>query len=220
MTGGEEKQIMIKKWIFYTSIALIVTFITSGFRAIPNKNRSWFYNTKDEDLPLLFPSQQASDYPASTVLFTGKSFTGFKEAIAFKESQGQYKLINTLGYMGKYQFGTDALRAIGINNKSNFLNSPQLQEKAFETLLSKNKWELRSEIEKYEGKIVAGIIITESGLLAAAHLGGAGSVKKFLKSNGKRFITDGYGTSLRSYIKRYSGYDTTHIVANDNASVN
>ena len=30
-----------------------------------------------------------------------------------------------------------------------------------------------------------GIEITESGILAAAHLSGAGNVKKYLRSNGK-----------------------------------
>ncbi len=210
---------MIKKWIYYTSIILIVAFISSGFKTIQFKNQSWFYSTEDEESLHLFPSEEVTDYPISSYLYTGKSFTGFKEDLAFKESQGQYKLINTLGYMGKYQFGVSALRAIGIYNTAAFLNNPQLQEKAFSALLSKNKWELKDEIEKYEGKVIAGVTITESGLLAAAHLGGAGSVKKFLKSNGGRYITDGYGTSLRSYIKRYGGYDTSHIIADSNAKV-
>ena len=74
--------------------------------------------------------------------------------------------------MGKYQFGTQALRAIGVQNNKAFLKDPALQEKAFLVLLSKNKWILRNEIEKYEGKIINGIEITESGILAAAHLGG------------------------------------------------
>jgi hypothetical protein len=38
--------------------------------------------------------------------------------------------------------------------------------------LSKNKWELKNEIEKFSGKIVGGVKVTESGILAAAHLGG------------------------------------------------
>ena len=56
-----------------------------------------------------------------------------------------------------------------------------MQEKAFDALLSINKWELRKEIRKYAGKTIKGVEITESGLLAAAHLGGAGSVKTFFK---------------------------------------
>jgi hypothetical protein len=94
-----------------------------------------------------------------------------------------------------------------------------MQEKAFNALLAINKWELRHYIEKYNGKVIQGVTITESGLLAAAHLGGAGSVKKFLRSNGSRSIKDGYGTSIRSYMKRYAGYDTSLIEASKNARV-
>src|SRR5690606_13075107 len=37
--------------------------------------------------------------------YLGKSFVGFKEALAFKESRGDYFSVNTHGYLGKYQFG-------------------------------------------------------------------------------------------------------------------
>ena len=179
---------MIKKWIYYTSIVTIVAFTSVGFNTIQNQNQDWFYVTNEEDTPSLFPSEKVNDYPVSNILFTGKSFVGFKEAVAFRESQGKYTLVNSFGYMGKYQFGRSALRAIGIKNTSQFLNNPDLQEEAFIALLAKNKWELRYEIEKFEGKVINGITITESGLLAAAHLGGAGSVKKYLRYNGTAIL--------------------------------
>ncbi len=219
VTGLEENQFMLKKWIYYTSIAIAVAFISSGFKTFKNENQPWFYTVDDSESLFQFPSQNILDYPVSNLLSTGKSFTGFKEAIAFKESQGQYKLVNAYGYMGKYQFGAGALHAIGIHNTANFLNNPQLQEKAFTALIAKNKWELKDEIEKYDGKTVGGIKITESGMLAAAHLVGAGSVKKFFRYKGKRQITDGFGTSLKSYLRRYANYDTSHIVAQDNPTV-
>jgi hypothetical protein len=210
---------MIKKWIYYTSIVTIVAFTSVGFNTIQNQNQDWFYVTNEEDTPSLFPSEKVNDYPVSNILFTGKSFVGFKEAVAFRESQGKYTLINSFGYMGKYQFGRSALRAIGIKNTLQFLNNPDLQEEAFIALLAKNKWELRYEIEKFEGKIINSTTITESGLLAAAHLCGAGSVKKYLRYNGKRHIRDGFGTSLRSYIQKFGGYDTSFIEADADASI-
>ncbi|MGK4567287.1 peptidoglycan-binding protein LysM [Flavobacterium sp. 3HN19-14] len=219
VTDPEENPSMIKKWIYYTSIALVVAFISSGFKPNQHENQSWFYLSEDNETPQMFPSAKVSDYPVGNLLYTGKSYTGFKEAIAFKESQGQYKLINSLGYMGKYQFGVSALKAIGIANLPAFLNNPLLQEKAFKALLEKNKWELKDEILRYEGKIIGGVKVTESGILAAAHLGGAGSVKKFFKSNGTRFIKDDFGTSIRSYMRAFGGYDTSFIVANDAPTV-
>lgn len=212
---------MIKKWIYYSSIAVITAFITLSFKATSHDNRN--VETQDQASFYILPTFEEIDNETEFLNFnfpfTGKTFTGFKEALAFKESQGKYTLINSLGYMGKYQFGKAALRAIGIHDSSEFLKNPRLQEKAFKALLAKNKWELRKEIEQYDGKIVNGIAITESGILAAAHLGGAGSVKKFFRNNGKRAIRDNYGTSLQSYMKKFGGYDTSFIEANANAKI-
>lgn len=210
---------MIKKWTYFASLALIIAFLSSGFKPVEAEYHEWFHTSTDDETPYLFPSQKPTDYTSYNIPFTGKYFIAYKEAIAFKESRGQYRLVNTFGYMGKYQFGMSALRAIGIKDRAAFLRDPELQEKAFIALLSKNKWELRNEIKKYEGKIVGGVRITESGILAAAHLGGAGSVKKFFKSAGKRYLKDGYGTSLRSYMKRFGGYETSAIIADSNARV-
>jgi hypothetical protein len=216
-----EKQIgMSKKWYFYSSIALIVALISSGFKPFEIEKMNWFYvDHAIEGLNYTVPTQEELQYVNLNIPQTGKTFTGFKQALSFKESQGRYNLVNTLGYMGKYQFGVGTLRTLGITDSAAFMNSPHLQEKAFKALLAINKHVLKNEIEKYKGKTINGVIITESGLLAAAHLGGSGSVKKFLKSNGKRALKDGYGTSLKSYIKQFGGYDTSHIVANGKAKV-
>ena len=212
---------MIKKWIYYTSIATITAFITISFKATTHNIQNDV--NQDEVSFYTFPTfeeiETETEFLNFNFPYTGKTFTGFKEALAFRESQGRYTLINSLGYMGKYQFGRAALRAIGIKDNSEFLNNPRLQEKAFKALLAKNKWELRKEIKMYDGKVINGVVVTESGILAAAHLGGAGSVKKFFRSNGKRAIKDNYGTSLKSYMKKFGGYDTSFIEANSNAKV-
>lgn len=142
----------------------------------------------------------------------GNSFIGFKEALAFKESRGDYKSVNTYGYMGKYQFGRGTLELIGIYNTSEFLNNPELQEKAFIANTMRNKWVLRREIKKFVGKRIDGVLVTESGILAAAHLAGPGSVKKYLRSYGAVGFADAYGTTIRNYMKKFSGYDTSFIL--------
>ncbi len=210
---------MIKKWSFYTSLTIIIAFLSSGFKPFDLDSNRWFLASDKDGAQYLYPSQKQNDYIDLNVPFTGKFFIGYKEAIGFKESQGQYKKINTIGCMGKYQFGMETLRSVGINNSSLFLNSPKIQEKAFIALLAKNKWELKDVIEKYDGTVLNGVKITESGILAAAHLGGVGSVKKYFRSNGKRYIKDSYGTSIRSYIKSFGGYDTSFIVADGDANV-
>lgn len=210
---------MLKKWSFYTSLILIIAFLSYGFKPFELQNHNWFEANKNDELSYLFPSKEQKDYTNLNVPFTGKFFIGFKEAVAFKESQGKYLKINSLGYMGKYQFGLETLKTIGINDSLSFLNSPRLQEKAFVALLSKNKWELKDEIEKFSGKVVSGVKITESGILAAAHLGGAGSVKRFLNSNGARKCKDDYGTSVKTYMRDFGGYETSGIIADGEAKV-
>ena len=149
-----------------------------------------------------------------------KSFVGFKEAIAFKESRGNYRTVNTLGYLGKYQFGKETLKLIGVYNTWEFLKNPELQEKAFVANTMRNKWILRRDINRFVGKRIDGVLITESGILAAAHLAGPGNVKKYLRSFGAIGFTDAYGTSVRNYMKKFSGYDTSFITPERKIKVN
>lgn len=210
---------MIKKWCFYSSLALIIVYLSSGFKPFELQNHDWFHVHDEEGLSYSFPSKEQKDYANLNIPFTGKFFIGFKEAVGYRESEGKYKKVNSLGYMGKYQFGLETLKSIGIYQSMTFLNSPKLQERAFVALLSKNKSELKDEIEKFSGRIIGGVKVTESGILAAAHLGGAGSVKRFLKSNGLKKCKDEYGASVKTYMIEFGGYETSGIIADINAKV-
>ena len=215
MTDYEKIQNMIKKWTYFLGLGLFITIVSSGFKSNDVKQFGkikGFHLAEDEITNYTVPTVDETVKINFNFPFTGKSYIGFKQAVAIKESQGHYKLINPYGYMGKYQFGKSTLRALGIRNTKEFLNNPTLQERAFKALLSKNKWELRREIARFEGKVIRGVKITESGLLAAAHLAGANSVKNFLHSNGRRGFRDGFGTSLKTYIKKFGGYDTSGII--------
>ena len=94
-----------------------------------------------------------------------------------------------------------------------------VQEKAFVALCQVNKWILRKDILRFAGKTINGIKITESGILAAAHLAGAGNVKKYLRSNGSVRFSDAYGSSIKSYLNKFAGYDVSIIRADRKASV-
>lgn len=156
----------------------------------------------------------SNDVNQSFSPYLGKCFVGFKEALAFKESGGNYFSVNTLGYLGKYQFGKETLKMIGINNPGHFLKNPILQEKAFIANAARNKWILRRDIKNFVGRRINGILVTESGILAAAHLAGPGSVKEYLRSYGLDNFADGYGTTVQYYMKRFSGYDTSFVKPN------
>ncbi|KJD35601.1 peptidoglycan-binding protein LysM [Tamlana sedimentorum] len=215
---------MVRNIGIYITITLTVcVLINVGFQTkeTPNlgdystKELSLNYTVEDNIDLLSLATTEQEDYEFSPYL--GKSFVGFKEALAFKESGGNYFSVNTFGYLGKYQFGAGTLKLIGINNPNEFLNNPKLQEKAFIANVARNKWILRRDIRNFVGRRINGIVITESGILAAAHLAGPGSVKKYLRSYGLDNFADGYGTTVHNYMKRFSGYDTSFVKANKKA---
>ena len=134
-----------------------------------------------------------------------KGHDAFLSKLGNFESGNDYKKVNRYGYMGKYQFGEQALEQVNIEvPKQIFLNSPELQEIAMQRLLKFNDDTLEKYISKYEGKKLHGVLVTRSGVLAAAHLGGPTNVKKWFRS-GKVF-KDGNGTPITKYMKVFGGY--------------
>ena len=135
-----------------------------------------------------------------------KGINEFLFALGHQESGNRYFVVNRFGYMGKYQFGKSTLRTLKIKvTKEAFLNSPDLQEYAMKQNLLYNKKRLQKYIDKFEGQKINGILITESGILAAAHLGGPGSVKKWFRKG--KIKVDGNGVPITNYMQMFSGYN-------------
>lgn len=143
-----------------------------------------------------------------------------KEAIAKAESQGSggYKAINSLGYLGKYQFGSLALQDMGyvvkgtsaaskvlsdpskwtgkndVKSREDFLANQTVQEEVMDLYLKRsngtmtNRGYLDSNTPKEK----------RAGLLAVAHLKGIGKggVKDYLAGND---IPDAYGSKPSKY---------------------
>ena len=133
-------------------------------------------------------------------------FNNFLAAVGRRESSNRWTVINKWGYMGRYQMSrknVDIFLGKHITNKQ-FLESRELQNKCMVALLKHNKKLLRRQIQKHANTNVNGVWVTESGILAAAHLAGAGNVKRWFR-NGKN-PKDKLGTSLEDYMKLFSGY--------------
>jgi len=195
-----------------TVFSFLIVVILSSFRGI--------YSSIFAPTPSNLFSISDIDYTVGTkkglsmdmfIPFTGKSYVGFKEALAFKESLGNYASVNTLGYLGKYQFGKNTLAFYGQYNTECFMQDPALQERIFYHNTARNKWILRRDIKRFVGLKINGILISESGILAAAHLAGAGNVKKYLRSWGDHNFSDAYNTSIEDYLRRFSGYDLKEV---------
>ena len=162
-----------------------------------------------------------------------KTLQDFLDALGKRESDCNYRAFNKYGYAGKYQMGEAALIDAGfyqkkgkynndwsgnflgkdgVNSIQDFLNNPSAQENA-QIAYKKRQWSYLKSVgaHNYIGKTVNGYIITPSGLLAGAHLKGAGGVIEYLKSDGRINSKDAFGTSIENYMKNFAGYDVSSI---------
>ena len=210
---------MTKRFYIYLLIFLaIISASTFSGRELSRFN-SLKLEPLVEVLTLNFVPNETESDKKSSMLLVGKSFIDFGNAVGLKESNNNYKAVSKYGYLGKYQFGKSTLKIYGIHDIVEFINTPELQEKVFKAYVASNKWTLKNEINRYVGKTMNGTIITESGILASAHLAGPLNVKVYLRNNGNIRFQDNFGTSIRHFMKRFGGYDTSVIDAEKNPSL-
>lgn len=172
---------------------------------------------------------QEEEYPTSAYPALGEKYqiptgrarvggTGesLEDILGARESSGNPKSINTLGFAGKFQFGAPALETVGFLKKGKgrlgnkamrnpenwaipggfeaYLNNPALQDVAMKRLMASNEAALRKRgaITKDTPRNVI------NGLLASAHLSGVGGAIKAMKGIPVR---DAYGTSNIDYYR-------------------
>ena len=109
--------------------------------------------------------------------------------------------------LGKYQFHPNTIKSLGFNvTQKEFLSNAELQDSVMVAYLRANNKELKTLITKYENKIIKGVKVTRSGVLAAAHLAGSTNVKLFFQNSDLNGRTDANGTSIREYMQTFSMY--------------
>ncbi len=134
----------------------------------------------------------------------------FMRIMAFRESDNTPTVVNWLGYMGKYQFGPRTLWALGDEfqvTKAHFLSTEDLQDRAMMQYMRDNRMTVRDLIDRFDGKWFQGIYITESGLLAGAHLVGSHGLRAWLEGRSGTRIIDAKGTQVRDYVRAFSKYN-------------
>lgn len=170
---------------------------------------------------------------------------GFRESSSIPDGVQNYDAENRFGFIGKYQFGEAALFDLGyyaadnsdsnlfkndwignwsgkngIHSKQDYLSNGLVQEIIIQdwqaVLWSRIQF---LELDKYEGQVLNGQPITLSGMLATAHLIGAGSrssdtagLKGYLLSGATFSPGDGNGTSANDYMNLFEGYQTPFSV--------
>lgn len=140
-------------------------------------------------------------------------FSRFIKDLGYRESGNNWLSINKIGCFGEWQFMESTLRYLGYRKITlkRFKANPEIfpremQMKALKTLIRVNLLYL-ADYEHYIGDSIRHVVITRSGMIAASHLGGAGSLQKFLSSGGKINNKDVFGTSIYDYLKKFRDYD-------------
>lgn len=186
-----------------------------------------------------YTKPETYDVAAAEAAATSTEGSTLRELMLQRESSGRYTVINRLGYLGGYQFGILALIDVGyikykfkaegnsymendfvwtglngIKSRDDFLNNPDVQDAAFDAYASRNESILRNI-----GVITDATTPQEiNGYVAAAHLLGAGGVKKGLDT------VDANGVSGRIYYEIGLTAATTtstvvEVVATDTFSI-
>jgi hypothetical protein len=140
-------------------------------------------------------------------------FVRFVNDLGLRESGNNWLSVNEIGCFGKWQFHESTLSFLGYRKITlkKFMENPgifppDLQMKALKNLIKVNLAFLM-KYEHFIGDSIDGVRITRSGMIAASHLGGAGSMQKFLNSKGAINPKDVFGTSISDYLKTFRHYD-------------
>ena len=167
------------------------------------------------------PSMPIGDVAGAINGFTIEETKAYLDVLGQRESNNSYDAENTLGFLGKYQFGAAALEDLGyikpgtfarrlrnltivsdpqywtgkdgITSKAAFKDAKAVQERAIIEYTNRNLRTLRNQGVIRQGDTKAIV----SGLLMAAHLKGPGDVRKWRA--GASVGTDAYGTSISEY---------------------
>ena len=156
----------------------------------------------------------------------GGDYGDFLNALGMRESSNDYTVVNRYNYMGRYQLGEDALKdagfidkngawtelanSYGIYSQEDFLNAPDGQDAAvtaYHTALC--RYIRGYGLADYIGSTYCDVEVTQSGLLAACHLVGVGSMKKALASG--EVVRDGNKVPASEYLKLFAGYDIAAV---------
>ena len=165
------------------------------------------------------------------------AYNDFLQSLAQRESSGNGHSVNQFGYAGLYQMGELALIDAGyyrrdgtekndwqgtwtgkngVNSLQDFLANPATQTQAITTYHNVlwNQITARG-LDNQLGQTFNGVPITQSGLIAAAHLIGAGGLRSCLNGGS---CTDANNTTALSYMKQFGGFNVAAITGSNPVS--
>ncbi len=105
------------------------------------------------------------------------------------------------GWAGRKWSGTFHIPGFEhVQTVEDFKNNPAAQRRVDELHQAKMADEIKANgFDRYIGQRVGGVLITEAGLKNMMHLGGVGSTRRALESNGRINTADANGTTVLQY---------------------
>ena len=142
-----------------------------------------------------------------------KDILRFLEAIALFESNNRYDVVNSYGFLGRYQFSPRTIKHLGYDIlNEDFLRNARLQDEIMLAYMRENYVSLRPYIDEYNNTNYKGMYITTSSILAGAHFAGAMGMKRFLLNKLDSIGTvDANGMTLRKYMTKFSDYNVEEV---------
>ena len=142
-----------------------------------------------------------------------KDILRFLEAIALFESNNRYDVVNSYGFLGRYQFSPRTIKHLGYDVlNEDFLRNKRLQDEIMLAYMRENYISLRPYIDEYNNTNYKGMYITTSSILAGAHFAGAMGMKRFLLNKLDSIGTvDANGMTLRKYMTKFSDYNVEMV---------
>lgn len=142
-----------------------------------------------------------------------KDILRFLEAIALFESNNRYDVVNSYGFLGRYQFSPRTIKHLGYDIlNEDFLRNARLQDEIMLAYMRENYVSLRPYIEEYNNTNYKGMYITTSSILAGAHFAGATGMRRFLLNKLDSIGTvDANGMTLRKYMTKFSDYNVEMV---------
>lgn len=119
-------------------------------------------------------------------------------------------------YGGLLQMGDARLRDYANATGRGAITAAQFRNLPAEQQAEINRWHINDLINEAEatgavGRTINGVTVTLSGLVAVAHLGGSGGMRRFIESNGAYNPSDELGTSLTDYLRKHATGDADHL---------
>lgn len=175
-----------------------------------------YFTTHNTWLPLITNSGNTTEYIGD--------YKEFLDVLGYYESSNEYN-IEKNSYLGRYMMGTLALQEAGFHDSNknwtklaakygvysneDFLSNSEAQDIAVK-LCHKKIWTYLDDFSAEKlGQVYQNVIITESGLLAGAHLVGAFDLMQAIKKG--EIVVDGNNKPAHEYMASMANYDISQI---------